>query len=792
MVERADKEERRVLIRHAILGMIRRYPQDGIFLLPTLDLLALYFQEPVMIRFWQQRGNTPRLLLSNIEDPHLLGKAREQFSTSFPSAPPTTMKGGPSLAGATVWLPLPQKDVGQKEGRIAVTVQPRNDAQHDATHYAEELKAVFDSGDFWREFQPHLAKGIIFPPLRWTEVLPGHLKSRNNALTKARRLTPAISRVVDPHIPLNTDSVFKEFDAPTEFLCILARSIDDFLLAKRSFRPLHHPGPSDQRDFANLHFCVSHALPTGDLRAKAFPYSARLFFAPSQETAFAEYLSDSGAQEQLKKVIARLCSDTPLRDTKRREEFRRLLLDRLAAPLMEYLKAPLQSASRATADLPFTSGCVAFGYSPGDSFDRAKSEEDYLRRLTESLLYGLCRPNDKGQYIFHIPVHVNGVAWMNIFTFTEKNPANDAPSWRHNYLLYHDIITDLGAAIRQRAEDAFLDVLGALVRTVWTTSITHAGTIIDALNLQLFRLALTVPLPLVMFSVEAFERPSSALRHSRLGYVHIQVSENPFFLNTLAFRPLTPSKVDAYIRKTAASAYDATLVEENRFVAYTAHQIKMPLREIRAAVNSIPHEAHRADFMRSIDWIIALEDWLSTRFDRNKVASSSFSTSTVTNFCNDIRRFVPGLRRQFSQIYGKAAPSIKIVQERKRETGNSVWTFCSTQWQAVVRTMWDNAINYGIPKKPVELIIAVANHANQPCVVLRMRNEVSVSEKELLKRVAKAQKGDMNQLGIATLTLLARRMMDNSSAEAMHRAIRSRHGDRLWEVTVPVGVSVES
>jgi hypothetical protein len=774
--------ERQILIRDAILGMIRRYPQEGVFLLPTLDMLALYFQEPVMFTFWKRGREGFEPFLSNVEDPNLLGAEPAQFSPPSPSTAPKTLAERPIQDKGTIWLAIPAQKV---QSLIALTVQPRNDSIRDASAYAESLTALFDDQHFWTEFRSHLGQGVHSSPRRWSVEMARHIEARGEALSDAARKIPSASKVIDPHLPGENDQVFDGFDATTEFLSQVAEAIDGFLQARISFQPIHHPGPSNGRTFANLHFCISHALASNTLRARAFSYSARLFFTPCQEAAFAAHLNDPQATSHVGKIIDQLPPPNKHLPGNRRKELLGLIQDRNAARLLRFLKPPLQAESRATADLPFTSGCVAFGYSPGDSFDRARSEDDYSRLVTEKLLYGLCRPEDQGQYIFHIPIHVNGVAWMNIFTFTDKNPAKDTPSWRHNYLLYRDIITDLGAAIRQRTEDGYLNVLKELVWRTWSTPLSNENSVLDALNLQLYRLALTVPLPWVIFSIGESTTDPGGIPHSKFKRVRFEVRENPFFLNTLSYRLLTRSKVEAYIQEFAQSAYNSTILEENRFVAYTAHQIKIPLREMRAAVRSIPHEAHRSDFLRSVDWMIALEDWLSSRFDRTKLPP--FSSKTISEFVVELKTFIPVLAKQFAGVYPTAPPPVDILNESNARDNKEKWSFCETQWKAVLQTMWDNAIRYGVPGKSVQIAVAGKKQCGHDCIVLRVRNEVDMSENELASHIAAAQRGDMNRLGLATLGLFAKRLLNDAEGEALHLAVKSK-GKHLWEVSVPIGL----
>lgn len=780
---------RDTLIRDAILGMVRRYPEAGVFLLPTLDLIGLRFQKALMFSLWCKEGGSWRCFLSNVENTLVIGKGLDEFSPHrAPSLnPPTTST--PVATGGTVWLPC-----GTEDETVALTIQPRNAEASAAQEYAATLCGIFNDEAFWNELREPLRKSIHAAPDRWLDKLSEHVESHRAGLEAAARMESSRWDVFDPYIRQEADRVIGEFDAPDQFLAGIKRAIDTFLRAKRSFRPIHHPGPNENHSFPNLHFCVANAIPSSELRAECFPYTARLMFTSCQQEAFNEYLTEKTSRQLIDQVVTPLMSEPHSEIKEALRTILPLVDARDGEGLLRELTPPLQTESSATADTPFTSGSVAFGSSPGRSIDRARGESDLRRRIAESILYSVCRPQDGGQHIFHVPLHVNGVAWLNLFSFTEAAPFGNPESWRHNYLLYRDIITELGAQIRQVAELGYIDVIEELITRAWSSPIAASSTIIDSLNRQCYRLALAAPFPWIRFSNQASPSFERRLPHRRVKELYFSVVENPFFLQTVRFQELKPDHLVGRITKSAVRANDTLALEENRHVAYTAHMLKVPLRALHTAVSTVPNVHHRMRLCEVVEWMISLEDWLSPSFDASKTLSSRRDRKVLSfnDWAGEINPFLDYLRREFFPLFSLHTPVLETAFEIPDGGENPVYEFFSTQWKAAIQTMWNNACSFGRPGAPVRMTPFEISHQNRSALAIRMSNEVEITEDELDERIARTRAANINQLGIATLNLLARRLLSDPDYDVVHQKEVDPNGALSWVVTMPIALKLAS
>lgn len=294
--DKATHTHRQVLIRDAILGMIRRYPQNGVFLLPTLDMLALYFQAPIMLSFWVFDGRSPRCLLSNIENPLLISGDNSEFPPHQTPAYTSKCRDYPRRVRNVLFLPCPAHRI------VALVIQTRNDATQLAIDYSKQLLNLFGERSFWGEFREHLAKGLDSAPKRWTDLIEAHRICHTEALLRANDLTGYATLVAGKPLSHPTPSLFGDFDACAYYFQEFERTINDVLLSKSDFKHLNHPGPSGDGKFPNLHFCVSSALATNRWRAHEFPFTAHLLLTTQQQQVFDQYLRDSNAQELLDKL----------------------------------------------------------------------------------------------------------------------------------------------------------------------------------------------------------------------------------------------------------------------------------------------------------------------------------------------------------------------------------------------------------------------------------------------------------------------------------------------------------
>ena len=784
----ADKANyRQPLIRDTILGNIRLYPQEGVFLLPMLDALGLYFQRPVMLTFWVVSEDSARCLLSNVENPLILGSEADQF---FGHQPPYGRQESltvPTRSGNTVWLPL----ASSTNQTVAVVLQMRNQDRKDECELAAELCSLLSGEHFWKEFQEHLGEGINSAPNRWMDIAPDRDVLRLKYLAKALEAIRYAADSGELHREIKGTTPNTVTNIVSDYFLQLETLVDEFFQEKSSFKKFHHDGPSKKSRFPNLHLCVASAITTTTLRQKKLPFTARLIYTRIQREAFKTYLRDSNAAgyvEQCEIDLTEEFKDHTLKDDI--DTVIRLARDHDADTLLEYLTPSLREDSTATADNAFTSGSVCFGSSPGRSNDRARTLSDKRRRMAESVLYRICRPGDTDQFLFHIPLHVNGVAWLDAYTFTTKNPADDDESWTHNYLIYRAIIAEFGSQIRLATQSIYFRVIEDLVEKVWSLPNGDADDLVSELNLQCSRLALTVPFPWVRFNSTTCTN-SLKIPHRRCKALWVTVMDNPFFVWTVNYRRMPASAVAERLVLAARRADDACALEQNRHVAYTAHMLKLPLRAIQTAVGKIEKDEYRIRLCEVVDWLISLEDWLSPMFDSSKLSKGSEDRQdlTIVAWIELFDEFNCYLRSQYTSLYDAHPPSLDAKLHTSPANDKTVWTFYRPQWMAVIQTLWNNACEFGRPGSSFNLRLIINPHSSREVLFVRLRNEVEITELELDEKIALTCGASINQLGIATLNVISKRLLGDSDFEVLHEKEVGTNGELYWVATVPIAIN---
>ena len=66
---------------------------------------------------------------------------------------------------------------------------------------------------------------------------------------------------------------------------------------------------------------------------------------------------------------------------------------------------------------------------------------------------------DQKLHVFYIPVHVAGVPWLALFTFTRKVPQDDREAWGRNYHIYRDVVPRITSQIRYGARQIYLQLV---------------------------------------------------------------------------------------------------------------------------------------------------------------------------------------------------------------------------------------------------------------------------------------------------------------------------------------------
>ncbi len=193
-------------------------------------------------------------------------------------------------------------------------------------------------------------------------------------------------------------------------------------------------------------FCVVRTVQSNIKRLNSFPYTASLLLSSRQRKVFAEWYKGGCDKTQCQfGVEPRDC--------------------------LGYFEVPLGEHSRSAADVTFCSGIIDFGRQAGDGvWDRVDPREksEQCRKSVERCVYPR-EPNldmdSRGKHtepsLYYIPVHVNGIPWIVLFTFTPSplTQEKEQARWEHNFTFYRKATQKALAYLRWRAEEAYLTEL---------------------------------------------------------------------------------------------------------------------------------------------------------------------------------------------------------------------------------------------------------------------------------------------------------------------------------------------
>jgi hypothetical protein len=194
----------------------------------------------------------------------------------------------------------------------------------------------------------------------------------------------------------------------------------------------------------NLFCVVRWALPEPNVRRDAFHYTAQLVLADNQKVQIGRKLTLES--DELETLVSRL-------------EF------------------PVGPNGRSIADSVFSSGTADFVSEEfgagGRDIPDPQDTKDAQRQEAENKVF-----KDLGRHIFYAPVHVGGVPWAALLTFSHARNASDERHgeipddvWAHNYLFYRTLVPQVCDRLRLKAKDHYRKHLLASFRDEFLDSV---------------------------------------------------------------------------------------------------------------------------------------------------------------------------------------------------------------------------------------------------------------------------------------------------------------------------------
>jgi hypothetical protein len=248
-------------------------------------------------------------------------------------------------------------------------------------------------------------------------------------------------------------------------------------------------------------FCVVRTVALPDLRLNSFPFTAGLLLSSNQRQEFCEWCR-SCCKKNDNLCPVDLCDE------------RTCLAD---------FEIPLGINSRSAADVTFCSGTIDFGREPGDGIwdlvDQTNIAE-CRRTKVENCIY----PHDAS--LFFLPVHVNGIPWITLFTFTPSDKKQYWERWFHNYVFYREVTQRAVSQLRWRAEEEYVNQLSKAAFTGEALRDSDLGSVFTLINLQWDIASHVFPLPRFCILIP---KDLTAYSLTEPNNWKIKYEENPYF-----------------------------------------------------------------------------------------------------------------------------------------------------------------------------------------------------------------------------------------------------------------------
>ncbi|MEY4905999.1 MAG: hypothetical protein RLZZ292_3814, partial [Bacteroidota bacterium] len=249
-------------------------------------------------------------------------------------------------------------------------------------------------------------------------------------------------------------------------------------------------------------FCVLKTA-TIDSRRNDFNYTAQVLLTHKQKNVIQEWLKGKGEKNALK--------------------------------LVENIEIPLGKKARSIADSSFASGLIDFSHEQAGEGrdDYGNSTLDLLRGEAEQLVYSqIYSPNR----VFFVPIHVEGVTWLSLFTLTNVDDDNDA-AWEHNYHVYMSIIPVVSNNIRIEAREVFIKVVSEIILN-YVKTVDNNFNCINAINEDLVKISAIYPF--CLFEIQPITNEvklenDNLIRLYNNSFYKVVTHKNKFFLNQVEY-----------------------------------------------------------------------------------------------------------------------------------------------------------------------------------------------------------------------------------------------------------------
>jgi hypothetical protein len=197
------------------------------------------------------------------------------------------------------------------------------------------------------------------------------------------------------------------------------------------------------------------------------------------------------------------------------------------------------------------------------------SPEDNLRQEAEKILYGSLLKNAR---IFYIPIHVNGVPWLALFTLNPppQNKRFDSYGWYRNSQIYRSHIPKIAERLRNGSKQIYLNQLG-IILSEGVKNLTNP-TFFDKINMDLQRLTTIYPFDTIKVLSEKSVK-SVELKLPSGKQLFIELCLNKYFLKQLNYQLITLGEIRTYLQNRIKEIYQIAYDQFQSRIRYYEHTI---------------------------------------------------------------------------------------------------------------------------------------------------------------------------------------------------------------------------
>jgi len=464
-----DEKNRLHLIVDALVGAVNYYPISSVSIFPLIDIIKLLVQQPLIFSFFDENK---KLLYCTMDDPQY---TKEVHSILDKVKQSNALLRLQAASHPACYVAILIQSFHEKTGELVFKDAPKKIQ----SQYKQLFAAIQQECD---------VVNAIYLALKTVQ-------------------SASCSRSVSEEPP-RADSAGERY---SELISPL-RAVLDSALGDLVESPLLHNSPDNkgrQLPYPNIFFVVQNATACRSTKQFNFNYTAQIVLSNTQ-----------------KSQIEKWCTTTPGSCCSTEKHTHASCLIHHTEEAIQQLEQPLGKTSRSISDSVFCSGSIEFSPESAHQGRDHAGRGDSSRQKVEECIYA--QIVDGHPKALLIPIHIGGVPWITLYTFTSHNKDNDSSSWKHNYHIYRTITRSIATRLRTGVKQLYLDLVSSELEC--TEHYLHGALVVDEINKSWEVISSVYPFDRVIITSETDSlRQSTSFiksKHASTGYyLHLVPNE---------------------------------------------------------------------------------------------------------------------------------------------------------------------------------------------------------------------------------------------------------------------------